>query len=279
MMERLALYFSVPVLRPLLFTLLLFLSMSSGAHAGSITITPDVRVRVEGEKLRGTLRVTNLGNASAHRVRVDLILPLGSVRMPGERSLGPGVGIDLPVETSLGELKKGTHPLGVVVQFEDDNGQPFSALGAVAFPYRQGAGGRLRCKGMPLIMEGRRGNLVFEVQNPGDGITAVKATLLHPREFSASKASLEANVPGGGRKALSFALTNQSALSGAAYPAFCLVEYDEGGLHHTVVSHTVVRVMGRGNPLRDTRWYWAGGLLLFSVLGLWGILSKKSKSC
>ena len=172
-------------------------------------------------------------------------------------------------------LRKGRHPLSVMVHFQDSIGHPFSALTATTFRVQQEKAPDLLSRGEPLIM-GDQGAVVFRLENTGALPKNVKASLLMPREFLLGNKGFEATVPGGGRKVASFSVTNLSALSGATYPVFCIVEYDEEETHHTVIGMTTIHVRSGDNWFRRTRWHWAGGLVLLgALLGITGRLMRK----
>jgi hypothetical protein len=257
---------------------LLSLTLSGPAEGGSIRITTLVTVSVTGERLHGLVRVTNGGNVPADRVRVDITLPGARIRPAGEETLEVARSADFPFEARLGMLRKGRHPLSVVVHFQDSIGHPFSALSATTFLVQEEKRPDLLAAGEPLVI-GDRGTVRFRLENTGALPKTVKASLLLPREFSSTSPTMGSTVPAGSRKEAAFPMANLSALPGAAYPVFCIVEYDLEETHHTVIGMTTVHVAGGENWFRKTRWFWAGGLvLLCAVCWISGILLKKRES-
>ncbi|MEW6667873.1 MAG: hypothetical protein AB1512_21900 [Thermodesulfobacteriota bacterium] len=231
-----------------------------------------------GERLHGLVRVTNAGNVRAQRVRVDITLPAARIRAPGEQTLEVAGSADFPFETRLGLLRRGRHPLSAMIHFQDSLGNPFSALAVTTFLVQEEKGADLLARGEPLLMQDR-GTLRFRLENTGALPKTVKASLLMPREFLSSGAVWESALPGGSRKEAAFPVANLSALSGATYPVFCIVEYDMEEMHHTVIGATTIRVKGGDNWFRKTRWYWAGGWVILGIfLGIAGVLGKEPES-
>ncbi|MBN1102778.1 MAG: hypothetical protein JXL84_05105 [Deltaproteobacteria bacterium] len=266
---------------PWLFALCVLLSAlapSDSAQCGSISLTTQVTVSVTGERLYGFVRVNNGGNAPAHRVRVDLTLPGARIRPPGEHTLGVSRSADFPFEARLESPQKGRHPLSVMVHFQDSIGHPFSALTVTTFLVQQEKAPDLLARGEPLVMADR-GTVRFQLENTGALPRAVKASLLLPWEFLLEKKLWEDTIPGGRRMAVESRAANLSALSGATYPVFCVVEYDEEETHQTVIGMTTIHVRSGGNWFRRTRWRWAGGLVLLGLfLGAAGTsLGKRSR--
>lgn len=266
---------------PLVFALcalLLPLTMSGPAEGGSISITTQVTVSVTGERIHGLVTVTNNGNVPAHRVRVDIALPGARIRPQGEQSLGVARSAEFPFEARPGMLRKGRHPLSVMVHFQDSIGHPFSALSVTTFLVQEEKAPELLVGGEPLIM-GDRGTVRFQIENTGPLPKAVKASLVMPRELLPANAMWEATLSGGDRKDAAFSVTNLSALSGATYPIFCIVEYDLEGTHQTVVGTIPIHITARDNWFRKTRWHWAGGgLLLGMTLAAAGMLLRRRRN-
>lgn len=247
-------------------SLLLPLALAGPAEGGSLSITTQVTVRVTGERVHGLVTVTNGGNVPAHRVRVDISLPGARIRPAGERTLEAARSADFPFEGRLGMLLRGRHPLSVMVHFQDTLGHPFSALTVTTFLVQEEKALDLKVQGEPVVL-GEQGTVRFWIENTGALPQAVRTSLLVPREFLPSDPlGGESRLSGGGRKEAAFSVTNLSALPGATYPVFCIVEYDREETHHTAIGMSTLRVTAGENWLRKTRWTWAGGLLALAAL-------------
>jgi hypothetical protein len=235
-------------------------------------------VSVTGERIHGFVTVTNGGNVPAHRVRVDISLPGARIRPAGEQTLEAARSADFPFEGRVAMLLKGTHPMSVMVHFQDSLGHPFSALTVTTFLVREEKAVDLKVLGESVVL-GERGTVRFQIENTGALPKVLRTSFLVPREFLPSDPLGESVLlPGGDRKEAAFTITNLSALPGATYPVFCIVEYDREDTHHTAIGMSTVLVTGGENWLRKTRWAWAGGLpALGALLAICGTIRRKRK--
>jgi len=269
--------FRIPYSAIIINLLLIGLFASANAEGGTISITSRVTMSVTGERLKGSLMVTNLGTAPAHRMRAEITFPWGAQRALAKTTLGTGDSVTFPLEETIENLKRGTHPVAILIRFQDEKGYPFTAISCTTFSYREATEGELRCLGEPLSMTAK-GTVRFRLENPGSRAVAVTATLLVPREFSAARKSMDLLIRGGSTETLSVPLTNLSALNGAAYPVYIVIEYDLDDSHYTAVSHVLVKISEGRNWFRQTRWYWAGGMaVLLGAIGLWRVFSSKKR--
>jgi hypothetical protein len=257
------------------YCLLLTAYCSIDCFAGTISITTQAVTRVEGDTLHVVIQVTNRGNADARQVRAAADILGGRFYSQVHPGVAPGESREFSFRKQLTRNLKGTFPMKVLVHFQDANGYPFTALTCTTFFVREKGDAGVSATAAPLSMKDD-GVVQFQVRNAGTSEKQLKATLHFPNEFSCERPSLHFSLPAGGQKSISFQVRNLSALYGAGYPVFLVLEHPGGETHSSLVSSALVKIVNDGNWFRRTRWYWAGGAVFLCGFFVTAVLIRRN---
>ena len=96
----------------------------------------------------------------------------------------------------------------------------------------------------------------------------IKSSFLFPREFYCPHPEILFNLEPLEQKTISFNLLRATAIPGARYPVFSILEFESEKGHHCLVCPGEIRFMEGGNWFSRTRWYWLAGWLFLIVLTL-----------
>lgn len=246
------------------------------ASAGTLTIEIQTTVKTEGDRLKGTIKVWNKGNVAAHNVQVDIVVLGERMKTSSKKFLDPNEFKTFHFEKILPGIKKGRYPLTVIVDLQDANHYPFSAISCTTFSFQEDVNADLICLVDELTMK-RNGELRCKIQNLGFGNRNISSTLILPKELSSPVPHIDFHIEPSSEKTVVFDIENFSALSGVSYPVFCFLEYDLKDTHYCAISRAVVKIGKRENWFRRTRWFWAAAaVLLGSIFALYQL--KKGKS-
>jgi hypothetical protein len=238
---------------------------SSSALADHLTMEIQAALAVREKILEGTITVVNRGDEPARKVHAEIGFPGGTVVREIVDLLGVRQSASFSFENSLGEMKEGTYALPITVVFHDSRLYPFSALACPKFTFGKTFSPGLSCSTTPLESGGE---IVFEIKNPESFSRRIKSTFLFPREFYCPRPEISLLIEPSETKAVSFTLLHSSAIPGARYPVYCVIEFENEKRRHTLVCPGEIRFMEKGNWFKRTRWYWLAGWLLLMALAI-----------
>ncbi len=246
------------------------------ASAGTLTIKTQTTVKTEGDFLKGTIKVCNRGTVAAHDVQANIVFQEKRIKTPAKELLAVNECKTYHFEEILTGIKKGRHPLTVIVDFQDAAQYPFSAISCTTFFFKEDVNVDLLCLIDELTMN-KKGKLRCEIKNLGLGPMNIRSTLILPKELSSPGPHIDFDIEPRGEKTVVFEIENFSALSGASYPVFFFFEYDLRDTHYTAISRSVVRIPKKENWFRHTRWLLAAiAVILGAIFALYQL--KKGKS-
>jgi len=252
------------------FAIALFPSFySSLALAGTLTIEIQTSLRVQEEFLEGTITVVNRGDEPARKVHAEFTVPGEMVVKEISERLEIQQSASFSFKKSLGQIKPGSYAVPITIVFHDTKLYPFSALACPTFTLGEAFSAGLSCSTTPQAIGGES---AFEVRNLEPFPKRVKSTFLFPKEFHCPHPEVLFEMAPLERKILSYSLLRATALPGAHYPAFCILEFENQRGHHSLICPGEIRFMEGGTWFKRTRWYWLGG---WSALVLLGIAFRK----
>jgi hypothetical protein len=235
------------------------------AAAGTLSIKTRATVKTEKDRLNVTAKTYNKGDEAAHNVQTNIIFLDERFESQSRKLLMVNQSEAFHVEKVLSGINQGRYPLTVMVDFQDGNQYPFSAVVGTTFHYKKDVNPDLECVTHDLIME-KKDELRIETRNLGVDSKHIRATVVLPRELSAPVTQIDFHIDGRGEKTIFFDIVNLSALSGATYPVFCYMEYDSEDTHYTAVAKASVEVVRQGDWLRRTQWFWIGLAVFLGVV-------------
>jgi hypothetical protein len=266
--------FSLPAFCFLLSALCLLI-IAAPANASFISLKTAVSSRYDHGRLTVIVSAQNKGDESAYNVQWEF--RLGSQRVMGDKIPELPVGATMRTEKKLPFQPDlpGTYPLALITHYTDANQYPFSALSLQTFVYRDA--------GYPPVSGllgsatfDREGRLEFKAKNAGQGVIKARVMLIAPVELTVANNYRDIIIEPGNEQGLSFTVKNFSALAGSTYQLFAATEYEDGGLHYSVITPGQVKVVARQAilGLDPTIYIAALALLLLLFIGA-QLLRKK----
>jgi len=252
------------LLLPLLLVFSCLLSWSP-ALADTLTIEIQTSLAVRENTLEGTITVVNRGDEPARKVYAELGVPGETVVKKIVDLLEVRQAASFSFKKKLGEIKAGTYAVPITIVFHDAKLYPFSALACPTFTLGETFSPGLSCSTTPLE---RGGEIIFEIKNLEPFSKRIKSTFLFPREFYCPRPEISFNIEPLEMKTVSFSLLRSTAIPGARYPVFSVIEFENEKGHHGLVCPGEIRFMEKGNWFKRTRWYWLAGWLLLMALGI-----------
>lgn len=255
--------------RVFLLSLCLFCSWST-ALADTLRIEIQPSLTVQENTLEGTITVLNRGDEPSRKVRAEMALPGETVVKEVIDLLEVRQAASFSFKKHLGEIKPGTYAVPITILFHDAKLYPFSALACPTFTLGESFSSGLSCSTAPVEKGGEIG---FEVKNLDPFPKQIKCTFLFPREFHCPRPERLFTLQPLERKTLSFHLLHATAIPGAHYPVFSMIEMESEKAHYCSVCPGEIRFLEQGNWFKRTRWHWLAGWILLTLLVI--LLRKK----
>ncbi len=212
----------------------------------SITTTVSLDKILGGNETLANLTIVNSGDEPAYDVLVSLILPDGlnsNDLFPGE--LNPGKPYTGEFKIGVGEnVVPGKYTAGVVTDYKDANGYPFSAVSTFSMIIKKPTVSRVVAR-IPEITLGDKEtrDLRFSIKNLDDKPHQVEVKLFLPRELKSDNEKKTVAVDSKSDREVSFTISSFGALPGSNYVVFALIDYEEEGLYYSSSSGGVVHVV------------------------------------
>jgi hypothetical protein len=237
--------------------LLLASALAAPAAAGTTSISISQVARVAEGNLVVDLEVGNSGDEEALSVTPILRFGDKQVRGKGTPRLAPDTSFAETLSLPVGTLGEGRWPFHLTVDYTDLNLYPFAALQAQAIVVGRPPPAKVV---VPAIQGGDitgTGALAITVKNLTPESHTARIHVLVPEGIEAAGSSRELALDAWQDATLEVTLTNRAALVGSRYPAFVIVEYDDGPVHQAVVAQGSVAIIGEGSFIeRWARWLW-----------------------
>ncbi|HTY12849.1 MAG TPA: hypothetical protein VMD02_01530 [Candidatus Omnitrophota bacterium] len=234
--------------RAFLFASLFLLLAAPCCYAGRISLVTTVTSEVAGATLNVSLSVINSGDEAARRFSPHINAAGRTVSADRANALSPGATYRTALKFDLKSIKPGIYPLLIVLNYEDANQHPFSALVAQTYKYGATLLPLTSCEITPVRLSGTARTEVKVMNGGGKGL-AGSVKLFLPNELKADPNGIKMDLLGGSEKNFSFTLRNLSALNGSSYQIFAIIEYDLNDFHQTVITPGTVSVTAPGSLL------------------------------
>jgi hypothetical protein len=250
---------------------LCFFSSWSPALADTLTIEIQASLAVQENTLEGTITVVNRGDEPSRNVHAEFAVPGETIVKEVVDLLEVQQAASFSFKKSLGQTMPGTYAVPIIVVFHDAKLYPFSALACPTFTLGETLSPGLSCSKKP---QDKDGEIAFELKNLESSARQIKSLFLFPREFYCPRPEILFDLAPLERKTLSYSLLRATAIPGARYPVFSILEFQSEKGHHCLVCPGEIRFMEGGNWFKRTRWYWLAGWL--SLMGMTlGFLVRK----
>ncbi len=212
----------------------------------SITTTVSSENVVQNNETLVNLTIVNSGDEPAHDVFVSLITPKGldsNELFPGKLN---------PNEPYTGEFKinidesvtLGAYTLGVITDYKDANGYPFSAISTFSLVIKKPTFSKVRADVSEITL-GDKGakDLRLSIRNFDDKSHSIEVKLFLPRELKSDKEKETVVIDKKSDEEISFSISSFGARPGSNYVVFATIDYGEEGLHYSSSSSGVIHVV------------------------------------
>jgi hypothetical protein len=253
------------------------LFIAENAFAGNITLRMQMTLTISSDRIKVQIAATNQGTEPARDLRASLHI--------FDRVLTSEIISHLNVNETRSFLfllplpadKKGRFPFLGEVLYHDANLQPFSALSSDVFKLKHKVVPDLIGSAPDLTIKGK-GNLPVRIANPLSRPVDFTATLHLPLGLTTPEKQKRFTIDPNKEKTVEFQLFDRYEIGSAAYPVFCILEYEIDGLHDTTIVRPTVRIKALKNWFKKTKWYWLGGLVPIVLMWLGVFLLRKNEN-
>src|SRR5262245_17769506 len=222
---------------------LLLVGLGAGvACAGSITINMTTRTELTDKELKVDLTVGNSGDEAAGSVVPILRLRDREVRGAREDSLAPGGRIERTLVVPAADLGEGRWPFRVAVSYTDQNQYPFQALHVSLITRGNPLPAKIAVTKVDITPLESSATMTIRLKNLAGVERAATVNVFAPEDIEIEGGAPEVKLAAWAEDSVERDITNRTALTGSRYPVFAIVEYDEQGTHHAVVSQGLVDV-------------------------------------
>lgn len=219
------------------------------ASAGHIALNLTSTAEVSAGVLRVAVTIENAGDEAAAGVRPRLSLGsrevLGSLR----ESLAPRDSFEAALWLRAEDLGPGRWPFRLAVDYTDANHHPFQALQVVSIVLGDPGPVGLELVGIETTPLDGTGAVRVRVRNAGALARQVRIGLLAPQDLEVEEAGRSVAIAPGEEVELSLPVAPRTALAGSRYAVFAVLEYDEAGVHQSLVADAIVLVRERRGRL------------------------------
>jgi hypothetical protein len=241
-------------------TVLALLLGASVARAGSISITMTATADVKDGNLSVGLKVSNSGDEAAGSVVPVLRLGDKEVRGARHESLDPGQSLQETLTTAA-PSGSGRWPYRIAVDYTDANQYPFQALHAAVFTIGSPAPAKVAVPEIAIPALSESTTAALTVKNLAGTARTTTVSLFVPDGLEASPATQQVALPPWETANVSATVINRTALAGSRYPIFVAIEYDEDGMHQSLVQSSAVEIQQRRALVSRGLLWVVGGLV------------------
>jgi hypothetical protein len=244
------------------------LALAAPASGKTISITISQKAEVRGDTVVVKTTVGNTGDEAAKAVAANLRFGDQSVRGKVHDELAPNASFEEELSLPVGSLGPGRWPYQIAVDYADANLYPFQAL-LMAFtevgspPTPKVSVPEIRSDGIA-----DSGSLRLRVKNLGAVERDVSYRVAVPEGLEASDPTGSVHLGSWGEATESTTIVNRTALAGSKYPVFVVVEYDDGGVHQSVIAQGIVEIVPPRNFWEANQTLLVGGIVALVVVWL-----------
>jgi len=244
--------------------------LAGTAAAKNISISISPTVELQGETLSVRVKVTNGGDEAAHSVVPVVHFGEHEARGTVRDALGPNQSLEQTLSLPVGKLGPGRWPYQLAIDYADANQYPFQALHVGLLTTGNPPPAKAAVPEVAAGQVDKSGSARVKVKNLAAADRKATVTMIVPDGLEATKATQELGLAGWEEKSLSFPLVNRTALPGSRYPVFVAVDYDDGGMHQSVVAQGIVEIVAPRNFWEENQRFLIGGVGF--LVALWLVL-------
>ena len=253
-----------------------FLISFSLLSAENIILTSSLTCEVTPPMLKAKLLLRNDGEAAAHNIQagfhttdkqwISKVFP----KLEADQELT----IDYLEKLEL--EKKGIYPLIVKIHFKDEGGYPMTTVIVNPYTYEEITSPDIYGKLDKLALS-NSGELHLDITNTGYDDLYLDINIFVPDEISVQQTQTQLALKARSKVDHRFALKNFSALTGAIYPVWAIIEYEWEDKHFTSVCSGEIEIIRSENMFKKFWWLWFSLACMIVALFIWLNLKTKSK--
>lgn len=243
--------------------------------AGVITFKSSLGCEVTLPVVKARLELENNGDESAYNIQTIFTIIDKSCLSKVYPRLEVDKKLIIECLEDLEGKKKGVYPLIAKIHFQDAAGYPFSTVVVTPFTYIKATTSHVFGKLEDITLSDKN-VLKLNVVNTAHSDLNLDITILVPDELSLKPSQKRLILKARTKEEILFRLSNFSALAGAVYPAWAIIEYESQDNHFTYLCTGDVKIRHKANIFKK---YWRVSLILITImmiLFIWLNLRKKS---
>lgn len=244
------------------------------AYAGSISLTSSLSCEVATQNLKAWLLLENGGEEAAYDIQVSF----ETQNKQWISEIFPKLDVDQTIKIEyLEELdseKAGVYPLIARVYFKDAGGYPMSTVVVNPYTYDEATRPEIFSKLEDLSFS-KKGTLNLHITNTGYEDLNLEVNILVPDEFSFMPTQRQFLIKSRSKVIERFSLNNFSALPGAVYPVWAVIEYETTNQHFTHICSSSVEIMPSSDIFQKYWWIWLGLAVFMIFVFIWVNLKKR----
>ena len=246
------------------------LGLVTGVEAKTISITIGQRAELRGETLVVKTTVGNTGDEAAKSVAANLRFGDKQVRGKLRDELQPNANFEEELSIATGTLGEGRWPYQIAVDYADANLYPFQALLVTTTVVGNPPPAKLSVPEIKSSGIADSGPLDIKFKNLAAADREVSYRVVVPEGLEATEPTGTIQLKGWAEDSTSVTVVNRTALAGSRYPVFVAVEYEDGGMHQSVVAQGLVEIVAPRNFWEENQVLLIGGAGL--LLAVWLVL-------
>ena len=215
------------------------------ARAGSISISMTATASVKDGALEVALKISNSGDEAANSVVPILRLRDREARGSRRDSLAPGDTIEDTLRVPMGDLGSGRWPFRVATDYTDANQYPFQALHVAVVTVGDPSPSKVAVSDITIPAVSESGTVSMKIKNLAAAARDAEVTVFAPDGLEVLTPTQQVTLKPWESVDARADLVNRTALAGSRYPIFVAVEYDDGGVHQTLVANGTVEIQQR----------------------------------
>ena len=253
---------------------LLVLGLVAGAEAKTISITIGQKAELRGESLVVKATIGNSGDEAAKSVAVNLRFGDKHVKGKMHDELAPNASFEEELTIPTGTLGEGRWPYQLAVDYADANLYPFQALLVTMTVVGSPPPAKLAVPDIKSAGIADSGELDVQFKNLAGTERELSYRLVVPEGLEATDPTGTMRLPAWGEDETSVSVVNRTALAGSRYPVFVTVEYDDEGVHQSIVKQGIVEIIAPRNFWEENQTLLIAGAVLLVALWLGFVLSR-----
>src|SRR5262249_53484434 len=203
-----------------------------------------------------------------------------SVKGKMHDDVAPNATFDDELTVETGTLGPGRWPYQVTVDYADANLYPFQALLVTTIAIENPPTAKLSVSKIESSGIAESGPVTIHLKNLSATERDVGYRVIAPEGLEVSDPPANVHLAGWAEAKSSVTIVNRTALAGSKYPVFVVVEYDDGGMHQTVIGQSIIEIVAPRNVWETYQMPLVAGAVLLVVAWLVyvvrGVMSRPS---